>query len=83
MTIESQIHTFISKNLIFSDNGFKYSNDASFLQEGIVDSIGVLELVTFVSETFSINVDDQDITPDNFDSVNKLATYIRNKTTSS
>jgi len=82
MTIESQIRTYIAKNLLFSDNGFKYSDDASFLQEGIVDSIGVLELVTFVSDIFGINVDDQDITPDNFDSVNKLATYIcgKNKT---
>jgi acyl carrier protein len=79
MTIESQIRTYIAKNLLFSDNGFKYSDDASFLQEGIVDSIGVLELVTFVSDIFDINVDDQDITPDNFDSVNKLATYICGK----
>lgn len=83
MTIEIQIQTYIAKNLLFSDNGFKYGNDTSFLQEGIVDSIGVLELVTFVSETFGINVDDQDIIPDNFDSVNKLAAYIRNKISSS
>ena len=60
-----------------SDNGFAYDDDDSFLQEGIVDSVGVLELVLFVEETFGVAVDDQDITPDNFDSVNKLADYIR------
>jgi len=80
MTIESQIRIYITKNLLFSDNGFKYNDDASFLQEGIVDSIGVLELVTFVGETFGVNVEDQEITPDNFDTVNKLAAYIRSRT---
>ena len=52
-------------------------NDASFLEEGIVDSTGVLELVLFVEETFGITVNDEEIVPDNFDSVEKLARYVR------
>jgi len=49
------------------------------LEEGIVDSIGVLELVAFVEENFAFTVDDMDVTPDNFDSVEKLGVYIRSK----
>ncbi len=79
MEIEIQIRKYVAQNLLFSDNGFEYDDDDSFLQEGIVDSIGVLELVLFVEETFGLSVDDQEITPDNFDSVNKLANYIRSK----
>jgi acyl carrier protein len=79
MEIEAQIRKYVAQNLLFSDNGFEYDNDDSFLQEGIVDSVGVLELVLFVEETFGLTVDDQEITPDNFDSVNKLANYIRSK----
>jgi acyl carrier protein len=79
MEIEAQVRKYVAQNLLFSDNGFEYDDDDSFLQEGIVDSVGVLELVLFVEETFGVNVNDQEITPDNFDSVNKLANYIRSK----
>jgi acyl carrier protein len=79
MDIQTKIREFIARNLLFSDNGFGYTDDASFLQEGIVDSVGVMELVLFVEEQFGISVDDQDITPDNFDSINLLADYIRRK----
>ena len=80
MDIEARIRSYIAQNLLFSDNGFNYSDDDSFLQEGIVDSVGVLELVLFVEQTFGVDVHDQDITPDNFDSVSRLANYIRRQT---
>ena len=80
MDIQTQIKDYIAQNLLFSDDGFGYSDDASFLEEGIVDSVGIMELVMFLEETFGISVDDEDLTPDNFDSVNKLANYIKQKT---
>jgi len=79
MSIETQIKDYIARNLLFSDNGFPYSDEVSFLEEGIVDSIGVMELVAFVEEDFSVKVDDLDVTPENFDSVNRMAAYIRRK----
>lgn len=79
MSIESQIKDYIARNLIFSSDGFNYSDNASFLEEGIVDSQGVMELLLFVEDTFGISVDDQEITPDNFDSVSRLAHFIRSK----
>jgi acyl carrier protein len=80
MTIEAQIKDYIARNLLFSDDGFPYDDQVSFLDEGIVDSIGVMELVTFVEETFSIKIEDLDVTPENFDSVSKMAAFIRRKT---
>jgi acyl carrier protein len=50
-----------------------------FLEEGIVDSTGVLELVMFVEETFNITVENEEIAPENFDSVAQLAAYVRHK----
>jgi acyl carrier protein len=79
MMIENQIKDYIAKNLLFSDNGFPYPDEASFLNEGIVDSVGVMELVAFVEDKFGLKVDDLDVTPDNFDSVSQLASYIRSK----
>lgn len=79
MTIETQIKEYIAKNLLFSGDGFSYPDDASFLEEGIVDSQGVMELVLFVEETFNVSVDDSEIVPDNFDSVSQLSSYIHRK----
>jgi acyl carrier protein len=79
MFVEDQIKAYILENFLFSDNGHKLSVDASFLEEGIVDSTGVLEMVMFVEETFGVTVEDEDIVPENFDSVAQLAGYIRRK----
>ncbi len=79
MELEAQIQQFVAQNLLFSDQGYRFSNNASFIQEGIIDSMGVMELATFVNTEFGIQVDPQDVTPDNFDSVNKLSEYVRRK----
>ena len=79
MSVQEQIRLFIAENFLFNPNGFDLSDDASFLDEGVVDSTGTLELVMFVEETFGISVGDNEIEPDNFDSVNKLAAYIGRK----
>jgi len=79
MTIQEQIRDYIATNMLFSDNGYPYDDSTSFLEEGIVDSTGVLELILFVEENFSFKVPDEDITPDNFDSVARLADYIQAK----
>lgn len=79
MSIENQVKTYILENFLFSNNGYELAEDASFLEEGIVDSTGVLELVMFVEETYNITVQDEEIVPENFDSVAQLAAYIRRK----
>lgn len=79
MTIEEQIKEYISKNLIFSNDGYPFKDEDSFLDQGIVDSIGIMQLVLFVEEQFKISVADSEITPMNFDSVTFLAGYIRSK----
>ena len=79
MTIEESIRKFILENFLFTDDDSALQNDASFLEEGIVDSTGVLEMVMFVEETFDMTVEDEDIVPENFDSVEKLGAYVRRK----
>ena len=51
MDTKAQIRRYVGQNFIFRENGFYLGDDASFLEEGIVDSTGVLELVLFVEET--------------------------------
>jgi acyl carrier protein len=80
MNVEAMIRQHIAKNILFSDNGFSCSNDASFLNEGIIDSMNVMELIMFVEEKFGVEVTDGDIVPDNFDSVAKIVAYVGRKT---
>jgi acyl carrier protein len=72
------IQAFVVDNFLFGDSG-SLTDDVSFLDEGIIDSTGVLELVTFLEETFSISVNDDELTPENLDSLNKITTFVDNK----
>ena len=83
LSIEQPIREFIATNLLYSPEGFNHTDDASLLQEGIIDSLGVVELVEFVQKRFGVKVDQQEVTPDNFDSVSKLAAFVRRKRGSS
>jgi len=78
-SITPEIRDYISRNFLFSDKGFHYGDDASFLEEGIIDSLGIIELVAFVEKKFSISVADHELLPNNFDSVSKLSSFISSK----
>ena len=78
--IEEKIKKFINQTFLRggeANPGLK--NDTSFLEKGIVDSTGVLELVTFIEETFSIKVEDEELVPENLDSVNNLVDFVSRK----
>jgi acyl carrier protein len=78
-TIKDAIRRYIAENLIFSRNGYPYPDDASFLDEGIVDSTGIMELVTFVEDKLGVIVQDEELVPDNFDSVSRVAAFVCRK----
>lgn len=77
---EEIIASYIAENILFRKNGYPYAPDDSFLENGIVDSVNVLELVMFVEEKFKVRVDDSEVVPENFDSVSRLAAYVCSKT---
>jgi acyl carrier protein len=79
MDAKTKIKEHIANNILFSDKGFAYDDDASFLEQGIIDSIGFMELVAFVEKEYSIRVAPEDLVPDNFDSVNKLDRFINSR----
>lgn len=79
MSIEAQIRSYILENFLYTNDEGKLNNTDSFLEDGIVDSTGILELLMFVEETFGIEVADEEVLPDNFDSVDQLKNYIQTK----
>ena len=76
--LEKTVREFIIKNFIFEDDG-SLTAETSFLDNGIIDSTGVLELIAFVEETYWIKVDDHEIAPENFDSIRNIASFIERK----
>lgn len=79
MTAHDQVRAFIIENFLFGDADSMVENFASLIENEIIDSTAVLELVSFIEESFSISVADQDIVPANLDSVDAIARFIDQK----
>ena len=75
---KNKVRTFIVENFLFGDAA-DLEDKTSLLDKGIIDSTGVLELVGFLSDEFSIIIEDEDLVPDNFDSIEKVADYLKRK----
>ena len=73
------LRSFILENYLFTDDQGELNNDDSFLESKILDSMGVLELVAFLEEQFRIKTEDQEMIPDNLDSIDKLVAFIEAK----
>ena len=77
-TLAQQIREFIVENFLYGqDRTFK--DDDSFLDEGIVDSTGVLQLVSHLGETYGVTIEDEDLVPENMDSINNVVAYLSRK----
>ncbi len=77
-----ELRAFIIENFLFGEAGQLAGDSASLIENEVIDSTGVLELVTFLEERYGISVADEEIVPANLDSVEKLAAYVERKTAS-
>ena len=78
MQIEHKIREFIVKNLYYAEDN-PIADEDSFLETGVVDSMGVMELVAFIQSEFGVEVAQKEIVVENFDSVRKLANFVRRR----
>ena len=81
MDVRTEIREFVKDWYILDKRLAGLDDDASFLENGIVDSTGILELVMFVEDTFGVSVEDEEVVPSNFDSVHRLTEYVTRKQT--
>lgn len=75
------IRSFILKNFLFSADEKALADDGSLIASGAIDSTGVLELIMFVEETFRIKVAEEEMLPENLDSVVKIVRFLQRKRT--
>lgn len=78
-SVEQQLRDYIAEKILLS-NRFPYPDEMSFLESGNIDSMNLMEIVVHIEEVYHISVADHEIVPDNFDSVRKIADFIRRKT---
>jgi acyl carrier protein len=81
MSVEKTLRSYILQNFLFTDDDSVLSNSDSFLERGIIDSTGILELITFIEEEIGIKVDDEEMIPENLDSIDNLVAFIARKQT--
>jgi acyl carrier protein len=79
MDAKTQVREYIVENFLFGDEEPLTSDSMSLLDGGIIDSVGVMELVAFLEQDFEIAVADDDLVPENLDSVDNLVSYITRK----
>ena len=79
--LTSELRKFITDNFLFGEQSesFAFTDHDSFQERGIVDSTGVLELVCHLQERYAIEIADEELSPDNLDSLAKVATFVERK----
>ncbi len=75
-TIKDRLCAFIIENFLFGDTDYALEDDASLIDNDVMDSTGVLELIAFIDEAFGIKMADADIVPANLDSLSKITAYV-------
>ena len=76
---ETSVRSFVFDIFLFGTNENALSNDDFFLEQGIIDPTDVLELVKWLEETFDIKVEDDELVPENLDSVSSISAFIEKK----
>ncbi len=82
MDITGKVKEFIYNNFLLQAHSKQLNDNDSFMEQGIIDSTGILELVEYVQETFKIKIEDEELLPDNLDSLEKITGFIQLKTKS-
>ncbi len=77
--MKESIRIFILENYMYGASPDELDDEASFLETGVIDSTGVMELILFLEEEFDIKVEDTELLPDNLDSVNRVCRYLKTK----
>jgi acyl carrier protein len=77
--MKQELRRFVTENFLFGASNNSFTDTDSFLERGIIDSTGVLELISFLEERYRIKVLDRELVPENLDSIDNLARFIESR----
>ena len=78
MKLQQQIRDFVTANFYVADPK-ALEDRTSLLDQGIIDSTGVLEVIMFIESTFGLTVEDSEMLPENLDSIERIAAFVARK----
>ncbi len=78
MNIKEQVRAFLTSNFYVADPS-SLEDETSLLEQGVIDSTGVLEVISFIEETFGLKVEDAEMLPDNLDSIERITHFVNRK----
>lgn len=79
VSVSQDIRQFVVDNFLMGQDSSRLKDDTSFLEEGVIDSTGVLELVAFLEETYEIKVEDEELVPENLDAIGNISAFLQRK----
>jgi acyl carrier protein len=77
--MKEELHRFITENFMFGMEDVPLSDDDSLVEKGLIDSTGILELVSFLEERYGVDIQDTELVPENLDSINALTRFVEKK----
>jgi len=80
MSNRQKIRDYILRNYLFSDDQAALDDDVSLMETGLIDSTGVLEIIMFLEDEFGVGVQDEEMIPENLDSVSRIVEFVDRKT---
>lgn len=79
MPLKDELRQFVIENFLFGKPYKGFADDDSFIEHGIIDSTAVMELIAFLEERYRLKLQDQDLIPENLDSINGLAQFVESR----
>lgn len=79
MNINNVIERFIVNEIMMTDDQTKIDPDEDLLENGVLDSLALIRLISFIEEQFEITVEDGEVTPNNFQTLNVMTAFIASK----
>jgi len=77
--VEKKVRLYILENYLFTDDESALGSQDSFLEKGFIDSTGILEVIHFLEDEFKVRVEDDEMVPENLDSVNNIVQFVAKK----
>jgi acyl carrier protein len=75
-SIKNEIKKFLIENFLFGDDSIEIVEDESLMDQGLIDSTGILELITFIENTYNIKIDNNEIIPENLDTLDNMQKFL-------
>jgi acyl carrier protein len=79
MSVQKELREFLMENFFMDESDDPISDDESFLESGLIDSTGVLEVVSFLEERYGITVEADELDPENLDSISRISRFVMSK----